>query len=159
MSASRHSFSPRKHFLHNGTTNKSYPVWHVNSVFPQFLPALCTCDQIFFQAECRLQMEAQHISLTQIHAAQLELLQEGAEARTHSQELRNHTDQGEHTCMCVCVCACVPFSRVLNVSFRICCLLFMFHPRHSKNLVYWCIARSLYLWFLAVGCNFLHNQL
>lgn len=47
-------------------------------------------------------MEAQRISLSQIHAAQLELLQEGTEAHTHSQELkqqelRNHTDLGEKT--------------------------------------------------------------
>lgn len=41
-------------------------------------------------------MEAQHISLTQIHAAQLELLQEG----TRSQELGNHTDQGKHMGEC-----------------------------------------------------------
>lgn len=41
-----------------------------------------------FQGECRLQMEAQRISLSQIHAAQLELLQEQTEARTHSLELR-----------------------------------------------------------------------
>lgn len=33
-------------------------------------------------------MEAQRISLSQIHAAQLELLQEETEARTHSLELR-----------------------------------------------------------------------
>lgn len=42
----------------------------------------------WFQGECRLQMEAQRISLSQIHAAQLELLQEETEARTHSLELR-----------------------------------------------------------------------
>uniref|UniRef100_H3DJI4 Pericentrin/AKAP-450 centrosomal targeting domain-containing protein n=1 Tax=Tetraodon nigroviridis TaxID=99883 RepID=H3DJI4_TETNG len=42
----------------------------------------------FSQGECRLQMEAQRISLSQIHAAQLELLQEETEARTHSLELR-----------------------------------------------------------------------
>lgn len=57
---------------------------------------------VSFKAECRLQMEAQRISLSQIHAAQLELLQEGTEAHTHSQELRrqelrNHTDLGEKT--------------------------------------------------------------
>lgn len=56
-------------------------------------------------------MEAQHISLTQIHAAQLELLQEGAEeARTRSQELRNHTGQGEHMAECACVCSFTAFS-------------------------------------------------
>lgn len=33
-------------------------------------------------------MEAQRISLSQIHAAQLELLQEETEARAHSLELR-----------------------------------------------------------------------
>ncbi|KAF1381707.1 hypothetical protein PFLUV_G00156800 [Perca fluviatilis] len=38
--------------------------------------------------ECRLHMEAQHISLSQIHAAQLELLQEDSDARTHTLELK-----------------------------------------------------------------------
>ncbi|CAB1443391.1 unnamed protein product [Pleuronectes platessa] len=38
--------------------------------------------------ECRLQMEAQRISLSQIHAAHLELLQEETDARTHSLELK-----------------------------------------------------------------------
>ncbi|XP_072226072.1 A-kinase anchor protein 9 isoform X3 [Leuresthes tenuis] len=50
--------------------------------------------------ECRLQMEAQRISLSQIHAAQLELLQEETNARTHSlemrvQDLRGHGDRDE----------------------------------------------------------------
>lgn len=44
-------------------------------------------------------MEAQRISLSQMHAAQLELLQEETEARTHSLELRlqqksSHRDPG-----------------------------------------------------------------
>ncbi|KAM6903836.1 A-kinase anchor protein 9 [Lycodopsis pacificus] len=38
--------------------------------------------------ECRLQMEAQRISLSQIHAAQLELLQEDSDARAHTLELK-----------------------------------------------------------------------
>ncbi|XP_062414443.1 A-kinase anchor protein 9 isoform X2 [Pungitius pungitius] len=38
--------------------------------------------------ECRLQFEAQRISLSQMHAAQLELLQEGSDARTHTLELK-----------------------------------------------------------------------
>ncbi|XP_028452593.1 A-kinase anchor protein 9 isoform X5 [Perca flavescens] len=37
---------------------------------------------------CRLHMEAQRISLSQIHAAQLELLQEDSDARTHTLELK-----------------------------------------------------------------------
>ncbi|XP_045915257.1 A-kinase anchor protein 9 isoform X4 [Micropterus dolomieu] len=50
--------------------------------------------------ECRLQMEAQRISLSQIHAAQLELLQEDTDARTHSlelelQNLKDHGDQDD----------------------------------------------------------------
>uniref|UniRef100_UPI0037E8D6CB A-kinase anchor protein 9 isoform X2 n=1 Tax=Semicossyphus pulcher TaxID=241346 RepID=UPI0037E8D6CB len=47
--------------------------------------------------ECRLQMEAQRISLSQIHAAQLELLQEETDARTNSLQLKlqNLKDQGE----------------------------------------------------------------
>ncbi|XP_041812023.1 A-kinase anchor protein 9 isoform X2 [Chelmon rostratus] len=47
--------------------------------------------------ECRLQMEAQRISLSQIHAAQLELLQEETDARTHSLELKlqNLKDHGD----------------------------------------------------------------
>ena len=55
------------------------------------------------QGECRLQMEAQRLSLSQIHAAQLELLQEetvaAAAARTHSLQLRldSPTEQGEST--------------------------------------------------------------
>ncbi|XP_068431052.1 A-kinase anchor protein 9 isoform X3 [Clinocottus analis] len=50
--------------------------------------------------ECRLQMEAQRISLSQIHAAQLELLQVDSDARTHTLELKlqswkDHGDQDE----------------------------------------------------------------
>ncbi|XP_078146258.1 A-kinase anchor protein 9 isoform X1 [Centroberyx gerrardi] len=46
--------------------------------------------------ECRLQLEAQRISLSQIHSAQLELLQEQTDARTHSLELelRHLKEQG-----------------------------------------------------------------
>lgn len=42
-------------------------------------------------------MEAQRISLSQMHAAQLELLQEEADARTHSLELKlqNRKDHGD----------------------------------------------------------------
>lgn len=43
-------------------------------------------------------MDAKHISLTQIHAAQLELLQEDAEVLAHCQEPRNHA---EHMGECV----------------------------------------------------------
>ncbi len=44
-------------------------------------------------------MEAQRISLSQIHAAQLELLQEETDAHKHSlelklQNLKDHADQG-----------------------------------------------------------------
>ncbi|XP_058475403.1 A-kinase anchor protein 9 isoform X2 [Solea solea] len=45
-------------------------------------------DETTEHGECRLQMEAQRISLSQIHAAQLELLQEETDARTHSLELK-----------------------------------------------------------------------
>ncbi|XP_028256635.1 A-kinase anchor protein 9 isoform X2 [Parambassis ranga] len=50
--------------------------------------------------ECRLQMEAQRISLSQLHAAQMELLQEETHVRTHSlelklQSLKDHSDQDE----------------------------------------------------------------
>ncbi|KAK9526749.1 hypothetical protein VZT92_015432 [Zoarces viviparus] len=50
--------------------------------------------------ECRLQMEAQRISLSQIHAAQLELLQEDSDTRAHTLELKlqswkDHSDQDE----------------------------------------------------------------
>ncbi|KAM9386311.1 A-kinase anchor protein 9 isoform 2-T2 [Pholidichthys leucotaenia] len=38
--------------------------------------------------ECRLQLEAQHISLCQIHAAQLEVLQEKTDAHTQSLEMK-----------------------------------------------------------------------
>ncbi|XP_074543123.1 A-kinase anchor protein 9 isoform X2 [Halichoeres trimaculatus] len=41
--------------------------------------------------ECRLQMEAQRISLSQIHAAQLELLQEETDTRTNSLQLKLQT--------------------------------------------------------------------
>ncbi|XP_039977214.1 A-kinase anchor protein 9 isoform X2 [Xiphias gladius] len=44
--------------------------------------------------ECRLQMEAQRISLSQIHAAQLELLQEETDARAHSLELKLQNRKG-----------------------------------------------------------------
>lgn len=59
------------------------------------------------QGECRLQMEAQRISLSQIHAAQLELLQEDSDARTHTlelklQNLKDHGDRGERTCCLLC---------------------------------------------------------
>ncbi|XP_054461660.1 A-kinase anchor protein 9 isoform X3 [Anoplopoma fimbria] len=48
--------------------------------------------------ECRLQMEAQRISLSQIHAAQLELLQEDSDARAHTLELKlqDRKDHGDH---------------------------------------------------------------
>ncbi|KAI3358086.1 hypothetical protein L3Q82_003096 [Scortum barcoo] len=58
-------------------------------------------DYINKQGECRLQMEAQRISLSQIHAAQLELLQEETEAHKLSLELKlqdikdHQADQGE----------------------------------------------------------------
>ncbi|KAM3596676.1 uncharacterized protein V6R79_018870 [Siganus canaliculatus] len=50
--------------------------------------------------ECRLQLQAQRISMSQIHTAQLELLQEETDARTHTlelklQNLRDHGDQNE----------------------------------------------------------------
>ncbi|XP_062291626.1 A-kinase anchor protein 9 isoform X2 [Scomber scombrus] len=50
--------------------------------------------------ECRLQMEAQRISLSQIHAAQLELLQEETDTCAHTLELKqqnvkDHCDQDE----------------------------------------------------------------
>ncbi|XP_029919471.1 A-kinase anchor protein 9 isoform X2 [Myripristis murdjan] len=50
--------------------------------------------------ECRLQLEAQLISLSQIHAAQIELLQEHTDTRTHSlelevQHLREHSSRDE----------------------------------------------------------------
>lgn len=48
-------------------------------------------------------MQAQRLSLSQIHAAQLELLQEETDDRTHSlelklQNLRDHGDHGEYMC-------------------------------------------------------------
>ncbi|KAK7898929.1 hypothetical protein WMY93_019782 [Mugilogobius chulae] len=43
--------------------------------------------------ECRLRMEAQHLSLSQIHAAQLELLQEEADAQVKAVEMRLQKDQ------------------------------------------------------------------
>ncbi|XP_067468950.1 A-kinase anchor protein 9 isoform X1 [Thunnus thynnus] len=50
--------------------------------------------------ECRLRMEAQRISMSQIHAAQLELLHEEMDARAHTLELKlqnvkDHCDQDE----------------------------------------------------------------
>ncbi|KAK1880144.1 A-kinase anchor protein 9 [Dissostichus eleginoides] len=47
--------------------------------------------------ECRLQMEAQRLSLSQIHSAQIELQQEDSEHRTHTLELKlqNLRDNGE----------------------------------------------------------------
>ncbi|XP_029700863.1 A-kinase anchor protein 9 isoform X4 [Takifugu rubripes] len=44
--------------------------------------------------ECRLQTEAQRLSLSQIHAAQFELLQEETEALTHSLELKLQQQSG-----------------------------------------------------------------
>ncbi|XP_041822985.1 A-kinase anchor protein 9 isoform X2 [Melanotaenia boesemani] len=44
--------------------------------------------------ECKLQMEAQRISLSQIHAAQLELLQEETSARTRSLEKKLQDQKG-----------------------------------------------------------------
>lgn len=63
------------------------------------------------QGECRLQLEAQRISLSQIHAAQLELLQEETDAQTRSlelkpQNLKDHSDLSEQ---CVCVCPLCAF--------------------------------------------------
>ncbi|XP_028255665.1 A-kinase anchor protein 9-like [Parambassis ranga] len=57
-------------------------------------------DYISKGGECRLQMEAQRISLSQLHAAQMELLQEETHVRTHSlelklQSLKDHSDQDE----------------------------------------------------------------
>ncbi|KAM6899994.1 LOW QUALITY PROTEIN: A-kinase anchor protein 9 [Xenentodon cancila] len=48
--------------------------------------------------ECRLQMEAQRLSMSQIHAAQLELLQEETDPCTRSLELKlqDKTDHGDH---------------------------------------------------------------
>lgn len=64
------------------------------------------------KGECRLQMEAQRLSLTQIHAAQFELLQEETDVCTHSLELkvqkqRDHGDLGEQMCSCLPLCASV----------------------------------------------------
>uniref|UniRef100_A0A3Q4MU84 A-kinase anchoring protein 9 n=1 Tax=Neolamprologus brichardi TaxID=32507 RepID=A0A3Q4MU84_NEOBR len=58
--------------------------------------------------ECRLQMEAQRISLSQIHAAQFELLQEETDARTRSLELQlqDLKDRGEQIESFVCICVC-----------------------------------------------------
>lgn len=57
-------------------------------------------------------MEAQRISLSQIHAAQLELLQEETDTRTHSLELqlqnqKVHGDLGEQICSWLPLCAAV----------------------------------------------------
>ena len=41
---------------------------------------------LFVQVECRLQLEAQRISLSQMHAAQLELLREQTDARVSTLE-------------------------------------------------------------------------
>lgn len=61
-----------------------------------------TVTSVCAQGECRLQMEAQRISLSQIHTAQLEMLQEETDARTQSleQELellqrKDHGDPSE----------------------------------------------------------------
>ena len=64
------------------------------------------------KAECRLQMEAQRLSLSQIHAAQLELLQEETDAHTHSlelqlQERKGHGNLGEQMCSWSPFCASV----------------------------------------------------
>lgn len=64
-----------------------------------------------FKGECRLQMEAQRISLSQIHTAQFELLQEETDARTRSLELqlqglKDRGAQGEQIESFVCICVC-----------------------------------------------------
>lgn len=41
---------------------------------------------LFVKVECRLQLEAQRISLSQMHAAQLELLREQTDARVSTLE-------------------------------------------------------------------------
>lgn len=54
------------------------------------------------QGECRLQMVAQRLSLSQIHAAQIELQQEDSEHRTHTLELKlqDLRDNGEGELSC-----------------------------------------------------------
>lgn len=57
-------------------------------------------------------MEAQRISMSQIHAAQLELLHEETDARAHTLELKlqnvkDHCDQGELMCSLLPLCASV----------------------------------------------------
>lgn len=136
MSASCCPFPPRKTF----SCYNKYILSHFAR--EQCFHASPFCTRTFainflLQAECRLQMEAQHISLTQIHAAQLELLQEGGEARTHSQELRIHTDQGEHTFLCVGFAAKTGFMVVSPADFFI------------LNQGF----------FFSVECIFLHHQL
>lgn len=64
-------------------------------------------------------MEAQRISLSQIHAAELELLQEETDIRTHSLELKlqnqtDHGDMGEH--MCSWLPACLLCATVLEAT-------------------------------------------
>lgn len=86
-----------------------------------------------FQGKYRLQMEAQHIGLSQIHAAKLELLQEEVDNRTHSLELKlqeqsDHGDRGEGICS---LCA----SGKAEVSFKMFSTLsFMIHP-NRRNYV------------------------
>lgn len=73
---------------------------------------------LFVKVECRLQLEAQRISLSQMHAAQLELLREQADARACILELgRLKEPRGAGVCVtlcvrtcifhCVCVCVCI----------------------------------------------------
>ena len=63
------------------------------------------------QGECRLQMEAQRLSLSQIHAAQIELQQEDSEHRTHTLELKlqnlRDNGEGEQTCRRSLLCVFV----------------------------------------------------
>lgn len=56
-------------------------------------------------------MEAQRISLSQIHTAQLELLQEQTDAQTRSLQLKlqnqkDHSDLGEQMCSWLALCQC-----------------------------------------------------
>lgn len=70
-------------------------------------------------------MEAQHIGLSQIHAAQPELLQEEVDTRTHSLELKlqeqsDHEDRGEGICsLCASGKAEVSFKMLSTLSFMI----------------------------------------
>lgn len=132
-----------------------------------FIPAML-CDDISccgFQAECRLQMEAQHISLSQIHAAQLELLQEDTDARTHSlelklQELRDHGDRGEQSCavsclgvhLCVCGKTGVPFKEAFDLSF-------MIHPNRRGICIQHCYCTSLVIVCVCHGASVKHYHL